>query len=103
MKKYFSLFLLLIISAVSVGQNGFQRLIGGSDKDRAQTIFSTFDNGFIVNGASYSFGTGDVDAILIKTDNLGQTIWAKAYGTIAYDNSEFALEAADHSIICSGR
>ena len=93
----------LLISNVGFSQLNFQRLIGGSDHDRAQTIFNTFDNGFIINGASFSFGVGNVDATLIKTDIFGQIIWSYAYGTNVYDNSEFAIETSNRDILCVGR
>ena len=104
-KKNYFLFitcLQLIVNCV-FAQNNFQHLLGGIDNDRAHTIFSTFDNGYIVNGASFSFGIGNVDATMIKTDNQGQVLWGKAYGTTDYDNSEFAIETFDHSIVCAGR
>ncbi len=92
-----------LISSNAFSQYNFQHLIGGIDNDRAQTLFNTFDNGFIINGASFSFGIGNVDATLMKTDNQGQIIWSFAYGTTEYDNSEFAIETFDHKIVCSGR
>ena len=68
-KKYLVLLFLFIFEwNVAFCQFNFQHLIGGSDHDRAQTIFNSFDNGFIINGASFSFGLGNVDATLIKTD-----------------------------------
>jgi len=102
-KRCVVLILLLLVFKTGLAQNRFHHLIGGSDHERAQTVFNTFDNGYIVNGASFSFGIGDVDALLIKTDSLGQILWSKAYGTTVYDNSEFAIEASDHGIVCSGR
>lgn len=81
----------------------FQQLIGGPDHERAQTVFSTFDNCFIVNAATFSFGTGNVDAMLVKTDSTGQIIWSKTYGGVDYDNAEYAIQSFDHNIICAGR
>lgn len=104
LKKYLLLPPLFVFNLnVVFSQLNFQHLIGGSDHDRAQTIFNTFDNGFIINGASFSFGAGNVDATLIKTDSLGQIIWSYAYGTTVYDNSEFAIETSNHDILCAGR
>ncbi len=102
-KSIVILVLYLFVHLNGSAQNNFQHLIGGSDHERAQTIFSTFDNGYIVNGASFSFGVGDVDALLIKTDSLGIILWSNAYGTVSYDNSEFAIETIDHGIACTGR
>ena len=103
-KKILFLLLWVLLSAkITFSQIRFHHLIGGPDNDRAQTVFNTFDNGYILNGASFSFGVGDVDANLIKTDIQGQVLWSKAYGTSAYDNSEFAIETFDHNIVCTGR
>ena len=84
-------------------QYNFQQLIGGSDHERAQTIFSTFDNCFIINAATFSFGAGNVDAMLVKTDSTGQIIWSKTYGGVDYDNAEYAIQSFDHNIFCAGR
>jgi hypothetical protein len=103
-KKFLLILLLsILINQKSNAQYNFQRVLGGPDHERAESIFSTFDNGFIVNGATFSYGAGDVDAMLIKTDNQGLTLWSKTYGTSDYDNSETAIEAFDHSIVCVGR
>lgn len=104
-KKYTIILLLstCLVITKAYCQFNFQQLIGGTGNDRAQTIFNTYDNGYIVNGASLSFGAGNADATLIKTDNQGLVIWSFAYGTIDYDNSEFALETFDRKIVCAGR
>jgi hypothetical protein len=98
-----SLFALLNSNADSRAQSSFQRIIGGSDAERAQTIFNTFDGGYLINGASFSFGAGSVDVVLVKLDNQGQTLWSKTYGTIDYDNAEYAIESSDKGIVCAGR
>ncbi len=103
-KKYAFILLLSVFKFTNAfSQFNFQHLIGGIGNDRAQTIFNTYDNCFIVNGASLSFGAGNADATLIKTDNQGRVIWSFAYGTTEYDNSEFALETFDRKIVCAGR
>ena len=85
------------------GQNGFQRLIGGTSHERGQGLFETYNGLFVINGASLSFGQGSADVMLVKTDAQGQTIWSKVYGTTYFDNSEFAIETPDHGFICIGR
>ncbi len=104
MKKIILLTLFLVINLPNLySQYKFQQLIGGPDHERAQTVFSTFDNCFIINAATFSFGSGNVDAMLIKMDSTGQLIWSKTYGGIDYDNAEYAIQSFDHNIICAGR
>lgn len=40
------------------------------------------DKSLIVCGYTWSYGSGEWDGFLMKTDSLGNFIWAKAYGTI---------------------
>jgi hypothetical protein len=44
---------------------------GGIDNDRAFSVQQTSDGGYIVAGWTYSFGAGDWDVFLIKTDANG--------------------------------
>lgn len=102
-KKICSILLLVSFSTIVFSQTGFQRLIGGSQHERAQTVLNTFDNDYMINAATGSYGAGGIDAMLIKADLNGQIIWSNVYGTTEYDNSEFAIETADHGYVCVGR
>ncbi len=102
MKKLLTL-LLISLSSFSHAQFRFQHLYGGVNHERGQTLLETFNNKFIFNGATTSYGQGSADAILIKTDNQGQIIWSKVYGMSDYDNSEYAIETADYGYVGVGR
>ncbi len=91
------------MSTFSHAQFRFQHLYGGVNNERGQTLLETFDNKFIFNGATTSYGQGSADAILIKNDNEGQIIWSKVYGTSDYDNSEYAIETTDYGYVGLGR
>ena len=102
-KKYILFSVVTLISLHTYSQYNFHKLIGGNNHDRAQTAFSTSDNNYIVNGATLSFGQGSADAMLVKLDSTGQTIWSFVYGTTDYDNSEYAIETFDRNIVSAGR
>ena len=53
--------------------------------DRAFAVVCTRDGGFAMVGSTTSYGAGNVDAYLIKTDADGQVEWTKTYGTEAFD------------------
>jgi hypothetical protein len=105
MKYKITLFFVLSLTHVPgiFCQNNFQRLFGGPGHERAQTAVPTFDQGILINAATLSFGSGDVDILLIRTDSSGQISWSKTYGSSGYDNAEYARETSGHSFVCAGR
>ncbi len=58
---------------------------GGADSDAGWDIKPTSDGGYIVTGQTRSFGAGDFDVYLLKTDSLGDTLWTRTYGGVGED------------------
>ncbi|MFH1735996.1 MAG: hypothetical protein ABIE92_14925, partial [bacterium] len=58
----------------------WSRLIGGLDSDGGGCVRQTPDGGYIVLGRTKSYGAGDDDFYLVKTDNLGYETWSETYG-----------------------
>ena len=102
MKKLYTL-VFVCLSFAANAQFNFQHLYGGSNQERGQTLLETYNNMFLFNGATTSYGQGNADAIFIKNDNAGRIIWSKVYGLTDYDNSEFAIETPDFGYLAVGR
>lgn len=64
----------------TVADTEFYYLYGGTNPDIGRSIKETYDKGYIIAGATSSFGNGDADVYLIKTDSLGKHLWSKTYG-----------------------
>ncbi|MGD9492984.1 MAG: hypothetical protein AB7V36_06475, partial [Bacteroidales bacterium] len=79
--------ILALIPAQTSAQIMFQRHYGGSGDDYGSTCIQTSDGGYIVTGSTDSYGLGDWDIYVIKTDEYGDTIWTKTYGGSGYDVS----------------
>lgn len=64
------------------GNQLWHQSYGGPNFDDAWQVERTREGGFMLAGGSNSFHTGTIhdDAWLIKTNELGQTIWIKHYG-----------------------
>ena len=90
---------------VNADKNGnllWQKTIGGIDWDFAYCIEATSDGGFIIAGTSYSFGYGNADGYIIKTDVLGNIIWSKTYGGKKDDEFKSVIQTSDGNYALTG-
>ena len=80
----------------------WSKTYGGAGDDYAYSIKQTEDGGFIIGGATNSFGVGGLDYYLIKTDSLGDTLWTKTYGN-ANDDFCLSLETTTDGYVLAGK
>lgn len=69
-----------LIKTDSEGNKEWDKTYGGNKAELGWQIKQTHDGGYIVIGRTKSFGAGDYDAWLIKTDSTGNKEWDKTYG-----------------------
>ena len=69
------------------GNLQWAKTFGGSGWDVPYSVQQTSDGGYIVAGFTYSFGAGDWDAFLLKTNASGNLQWAKTFGGSSYDSA----------------
>ncbi len=81
----------------------WQKSYGGPGDDIAYSVNLTSDGGFIVSGATDSFGAGFYDLWVLKLDSAGNIQWQKTYGT---PDAEFPVreiqETTDGGFIIAG-
>ena len=75
---------------------------GGAGWDEARAVQQTSDGGFITSGRTTSFGAGDSDIYVIKTDADGDTLWTGTYGGVDYDDSQWIGEIPGEGYIITG-
>ena len=75
---------------------------GGIDHDYGFSVQQTYDGGYIIVGYTESFGAGDKDVWLLKTDSLGDTLWTKTYGGAGWDEGWGVQQTADGGYIVVG-
>ncbi|WP_312303291.1 T9SS type A sorting domain-containing protein [Chryseobacterium sp.] len=90
------------------GNLQWQKSLGGSNQDKANSIQQTFDGGYIVAGESYS-NDGDVtgnhgnsDYWIVKLDASGHIQWQKSLGGTSYDRAESIQQTTDGGYIVAG-
>ena len=67
------------------GNELWQRTYGGADEDRGWALTRTGDGGFAIAGTTKSFGAGQNDGYLLRTDNEGNLLWQETYGAAGDD------------------
>jgi hypothetical protein len=75
---------------------------GGTAADGFRQAIPTSDGGFVAAGYTYSFGSGDVDVFLVKTDSGGDTLWTRAYGGPSLDYGHSVCETGDGAYVVAG-
>jgi hypothetical protein len=75
---------------------------GGADNDNAYAVQQASDGGYVVAGATYSFGAGSNDAWIMKLDENGVVDWQKAYGGTGVEYPNYVLQTQDGGYIVSG-
>ena len=62
------------------GKIQLQKTYGGTSYDKASAVLPITDGGYFLLGSTSSFGAGNYDMLLIRTDEKGAEIWQKTYG-----------------------
>jgi len=113
MKMYVSFSLVLIISgAISVKtppDTLWTKIFGGDNPggcnlsgDAGRSVQQTHDRGFVVAGWTHSFGSVGANIRLIRTNELGDSVWTCLIGDSA-DNVAYSVqETRDQGFIVVG-
>ena len=91
-----------LIKTDSNGDSLWTQTFGGSDDDYGNSVQQTIDGGYIITGYTYSFGNGDDDVWLIKTNSQGQEEWNQTFGGSDDDYGNSVQQTIDGGYIITG-
>ncbi len=84
------------------GDTIWTRAYGGDSTDYGSSVEQTTDGGFIITGRTSSFGAGNYDVYLIRTDLNGDTLWTKTFGGDSTDYGASVEQTTDGGFIIAG-
>ncbi len=70
------------------GSSVWDERYGGNGDEVANGLAATIDGGFVIAGYTTSYGAGEEDIYVIKTDGFGNTEWTQYYGGLIQDIGE---------------
>jgi len=91
-----------LIKTNTSGDTLWTRTYGGRDDDWGYSVQQTADGGYVIAGTTFSFGAGNLDVYLIKTDASGDALWTRTYGGSDCDEGYSVQQTADGSYIIAG-
>ncbi len=92
-----------IVKTDASGTPLWNRVYRESKNEYAFSVAQTGDGGYIVAGATYSFGAADnYDIFLMKIDFNGDMIWTKTYGGTNDEWAKSVTQTSDSGYIVTG-
>jgi hypothetical protein len=84
------------------GQLEWNNTFGGTNWDTAGSVIQTADGGYVLAGHTFSYGAGDADFWLVKTNASGQPEWDNTYGGAKDDRAMSVIQTADGGFVLVG-
>ena len=91
-----------LVRTDSLGNLLWSKTFGGTDWEFGYSIRQTSDAGFIIAGGTYSYGNGNEDAFIVKTDMNGAFAWSKTFGGANDDEAKSIKQTSDGGYILCG-
>lgn len=91
-----------IVRIDSQGTKLWDASYGGTTSQQANGIVETYDHGFAIIGSTKSFGAGNSDIYIVRTDSDGVQMWDTTFGMALNDLGYHIEEAPDSGLLILG-
>lgn len=90
---------IMLIKTNKLGDTLWTRTYGGNDPDKGLCVIETADSGYAIGGTISSNSLGANDALLLKTDGLGNMQYCHGFGGNADDAAPAIMQTADKGFV----
>ncbi len=86
---------MFLVKTDANGNMQWNKTYGGTGDDLGFSVIRTNDGGYAITGSTKSYGAGDADSWLVKTDADGVLLWNQTYGGNNIDGGYFIIQTTD--------
>lgn len=91
-----------LIKTDAAGDTMWTKIIGGTGQETAYSVIQIADSGYVLTGSTSSFGAGEADVYLVRTNVSGNILWAKTYGAAGNEQGYDVSQTSDGGFIIIG-
>jgi hypothetical protein len=91
-----------LVKTDGFGNQQWSKTYGGAGEDYPQSLTQTAGGGYAFAGYTKSYGAGNADAWLVKTDASGNTQWARTFRGTQNDAASGMVQTADGGYAFAG-
>ncbi|RJP77403.1 MAG: T9SS C-terminal target domain-containing protein [Candidatus Zixiibacteriota bacterium] len=84
------------------GDSLWSHTYGGAEGERINALVACSDGGCLLVGETESYGAGDRDIWLVRTNGQGQALWTRTYGGVDFDQVAAGLATGDNGFLVAG-
>ncbi|MBO7142477.1 MAG: hypothetical protein J6V76_05155 [Bacteroidales bacterium] len=84
------------------GEEKWMQWFDFNDWCSGQAVIATRDSNIVVAGFTRAYSITDYDAIILKLDNNGDTLWVNTYGNENWEEATSVTETYDGAFVMSG-
>ncbi len=91
-----------LIKINSAGERIWSKTIGGAGDDEGNKIIEDSEGNLLIVGNTHSFNGDDSDIYLVKTDDSGNLLWERSYGSSDDEYAVSFLLTPENEIVIAG-
>lgn len=91
-----------LIKTDALGEETWNAVFGGDGWEYGEAVSQTADGGYVITGYTTSYGAGEEDVWLIKTDVDGNMMWSQTFGGSEDDHGKSMRQTASGGYIVAG-
>lgn len=92
-----------LVKTNDLGLVEWNKTYGGISEDRAMAVITASGGGYVIAGLTRSYGAGNKDIWMVKTDTNGHVEWNQTFGGPANDFADSLIATSDGGYALAGR